>query len=268
MANPFERQFGTSFGFVKSATKPSGYSTKDAIVAGIYTHGHSFRDYGLYPVEKPVITAPEIQVNEVEVPGRDGLLDATEALDGIVHYYNREGTFKFSKVGDRSQWDAAYAMLKNDLHGKRKQIVIDEEADGYYYGRITVEEPEYDKEKKTAIFELTANLEPFKYDFAESYEDWLWDPFSFVTGVIREYGSITITNSGSVVLYGSKITTVPDIYVTSGSLSVSWSGHSAVALSTGSNIEKTPDLVLSETPITLNFTGSGVISIKFKTGVL
>lgn len=269
MANPYINNYGTSFGFVKAATRPSGYKASDAIVNGIYTHGHSFRDYGLYPTEKPVIVTPEIQVTEIEVQGRDGLLDATEALDGIVHYYNREGTFRFSVVGNRKRWDAVYAKLKNDLHGKRKQIIIDEEKDGYYQGRLTVEEPEYDYEKGTAIFEITANLEPFKYDFSQSDEPWLWDPFSFVTGVIHNNGTTTISGSGTMVLYGSKITTVPDIYVVSGSLSVSWAGHSAVSLDTGSNVEKTPDLILTDSaPITLNFTGTGSVKVVFRTGVL
>lgn len=269
MANPYINHYGTSFGFVQAATRPEGYKASDEIMKGIYTHGHSFRDFGLYPTEKPVIIAPEVQVTEIEVPGRDGILDTTETLDGLVHYYNREGIFLFSQVGGRNKWDGTYELLKNELHGKRKQIIIDEEANGYYEGRLTVEEPEYDSERGVAYFEITANLEPFKYDFTESDEDWLWDPFSFITGVIREYGETAISSSGSIVLYGSKISTVPDIYVVSGNLSVSWDGHSAVELDEGSNIEKTPDLILTdEAPITLNFTGTGTVKVKFRTGVL
>lgn len=269
MANPYIDHYGTSFGFVLSETRPAGYKKSDMIMAGIYTHGHSFRDYGLYPAEKPVIETPEIQTSEIEIPARDGILDATEALDGMVHYYNRTGTFRFSQVGGRKKWDSTYSMLKNNLHGKRMPIIIDEELDGFYEGRLTVNEPEYNSKTGVAIFEIEANLDPFKYGFTESNDDWLWDPFSFVTGVIREYGETQITTSGSITLYGSRMPVVPDIYVISGSLSVSWAGHSAVALDTGSNFEKTPDLVLTdEAPITLNFTGTGKVKVIYPTGVL
>lgn len=269
MTNPYESNYGTSFGFAKTQT-----AGMKPICKGLYTDAHSFRDFGLYPTEKPIITTPEIQSSEIEVTGRDGTIDTTETLDGMPHYFNREGTFKFSAVGGRHTWGTIYAKLKNRLHGKVKNIIIDEEKDGYYRGRLTVEEPEYDPEKGVAYFEITANLEPFKYDFTTTVEPWLWDPFSFITGVIRNYSAVEVNNS-SVTVYGSKIPIVPNIKVTSGSLSVTYTnadGQSkTVALSndSGGNIENTPDLILKdESPVVLQFTGSGTIQIEFQTGVL
>ena len=269
MANPYEYNYGTSFGFSK--TQSTGMKP---IVNGIYTDAHSFRDFGLYPKEKPVIETPEVQVTEIEVPGRDGRIDTSELLDGIVHYYNRQGTFKFSQIGGRETWDSTYALLKKKLHGKRKQIVIDEEPDGYYEGRITVEEPEYDSERKVAYFELSANLEPFKYRFMESDEDWLWDPFSFINGVINEAcGETQITNSGTVTIIGGQNAVVPNIIVSNISGShfyVSYPGHTGnVELFAGDNLDNTPDLILKDDEdITLTFTGTAKVRIKFRAGVL
>lgn len=275
----YDKQYGTSFGFVKTtgSTPPTGYSANDMIVRGIYTHGHSFRDYGLYPHEKPVIETPEIQKDEVEIPGRDGYLDLTESLDGMVHYFNRDAEFSFVAIGGRKTWDTIYKRLKNDLHGRIKKIVVDEEPDGYYYGRLTVEEPKYDDKKGIAIFTITGNLDPWKYDFSEDDGEWLWDPFSFVDGVIPNHRTYTFTDDPSttddrtVVLGGSRMPVVPDIYVSSGSLTVTYTvgGTSkTVALDVGSNLEKTPDLVLVDGKKTLTFTGNGTMQIKYKAGWL
>lgn len=265
----YNNHFGTSFGF--SLTKETGM---EEICNGIYTNAHSFRDFGLHPAEKPVIKTPEKQESEIEVTGRDGPIDTSEALDGMPHYLNREGTWRFSALGGRSTWGTIYTKLKNELHGKVKDIVLDEEPTGYYRGRITVEEPEYDDKKGVAYFELSANLEPWKYDFTETDEDWLWDPFDFETGIIREYGEIVINNGASLTIYGSKIPLVPDLIVSAGSLTVEYTvngtAKSVVLVSgTDGNIDNTPDLVLREfEEKTLIFSGSGTLKIKYKTGVL
>lgn len=279
MWEPYKTQYGTSFGFVKATdtTPPAGYTAEDMIVCGIYTHGHSLRDYGLLPREKPTDETPDIQKDEIEVPGMDGTLDLTEAIDGLVHYENRELEFEFTAVGGRRTWDAIYKRLKNDLHGRKMAVVMDECPDGYYYGRLTVEKPKYDAEKGLAFFTISGDFEPFKYDFSEYDEPWLWDPFSFVDGVIPNHRTYTFTDDPSttddrtVVLGGSRMPVIPDIVVSSGSLTVTYivNGTSkSVPLVVGSNLEKTPDLVLVDGKKTLTFTGNGTMQIKYKVGWL
>ena len=206
----YDNHLGTSFG---------GWLTYDSNgnTIGFATNKHSFRDYGLYPRNKPVISTPEIQKINYEVPGRDGLYDATEALTGDVHYYNRTGSWEFTQTGGRGKWDATYHKLKNDLHGQRKMIVIDEERDGYYVGRISVDEPTYDDKRGIAIFKISADLEPYKNAFTLSSEPWLWDPFSFTDGYIGSYtGKTLISKPGDEgvvrwTIRGTKKPIVPHI---------------------------------------------------------
>ena len=233
--NPYLAKFGTTFG-----------------------NFHSARDLGLYPTSKPVITAPEVQTSEIEIPGRDGKLDMTEALDGMPHYFNREGTWEFTSIG-RENWTTAYHRLKNRLHGKKMRIVVDEENDGFYVGRLTVEEPEYDSIKGTAIFTVSGDLEPYKYSLISTLEDWPWNPFSWSRGIIRNYSHIqintytsekkvngltlpaatirkksltyenptasdtkwqTYTNTNKLIIYGSDLPEIPNIILLYGNLDI------------------------------------------------
>jgi len=266
--NYYETHLGTNFGFVKG--------TGEYPVKGIKGTPHSFREYGIYPASKPVISAPEVQSSFIDIPGRDGALDTTETLDEVVHYRNREATFEFVCVDKRDKWDVVYHNLLRDLHGRNRKIIIDEEPDGYYEGRLTVSEPEYDGKKGEAFFTIEGNLQPFKMQFNNSWEDWLWDPFCFETDYIEEYNnkdvSGTVRNPQTITLYGSDYTQVPDIVLNSGTVSVTYiniNGDEVTkALVSGSNLETTPDLVLRRSSLDLNFTGTGNITIKHSWGWL
>ena len=266
MADYFENKLGTSFGFSKSN------SATGRICNGIVTDGHSFRDFGLYPRIKPVVAAPEVQVSEYEVPGRDGKIDMTEALDGVPHYLNREGTFQFTKLGDRSEWGVTEHLLKNKLHGKRTKIVIDEEPDGYYEGRLTLDEIEYDRAGHNAYYTILGDLEPYKYEFDTAGEDYLWDPFSFEHGVARGYNNIALSGTTEYTIIGSGYPVVPDIYVNSktGTLTVTFgSPAQTVTLDLGSNEDKLTGLILrDDSEVVLTFNGTGNVKIDFKTGWL
>ena len=264
--NVFEQQFGTSFGFSKSD------SLTGRIVNGIVTSGHSFRDFGLYPRVRPVISAPEIQATGYEVPGRDGKIDTTEALDGVPHYLNREGTFQFTFIGDRSKRGEVEHLLNNRLHGKRMKIVLDENPDGYYQGRLRVDEIEYDREGHKAHYTVIGDLDPYKFEFETASEEWLWDPFSFEHGIIRAYHDMELSNTTEVTIIGSGYPVVPDIYVQSktGTLTVTFGDPAqTVTLDVGSNEDKLTGLILrDDSEVLLTFNGTGTVKIDYKTGWL
>ena len=215
MANYYEHNLGTTFGFEFS------------VVSGIIPETHSFRDLKLYPKNKPQISSPVVQTNYVEVPGRTGLLDLTETLTGDVRYFNRTGEFRFTQAGGRSQWDSTYHLLKAALHGKRKKILMDEEADGYYIGRLTVNAPEYNDKKGVAYFSVSANLEPYKRALWRSTEPWLWDNLNFETGYIPTPVSTVVAseNTPAIIpyngwrsspadnLYGNTMPFVPNVII-------------------------------------------------------
>ena len=50
---------------------------------------HTYGTWGLLQVGPAIVSVPKVQTNFIKVPGRDGNLDYTDALDGNVHYESR-----------------------------------------------------------------------------------------------------------------------------------------------------------------------------------
>lgn len=266
----YDTHLGTTFGF-----------TLDP-VRGIIPQYHSYRDFGLHPRSKPVIGTPDVQTVTFKVPGRNGEYDVTEFLTGDVRYNNRDATFEFSQVGGRKLWDATYHRLKNALHGKRMKILIDEEADGFYFGRLTVAEPEYDSQKGVAYFTVEANLEPYKYAINSTTERWLWDTLNFETGMIcnPENYSVLVGTEEPVRIYFNQYSVntmplVPTVIVQgSGTVTMNYptkDGRTDIVLSSGENREAFSNFVIGDEPGYATFTaanGNATVTMDFRMGWL
>ena len=51
---------------------------------------HTYTDYGLYVTNTNPVEPPEVKAEYIEVPGRNGQIDLTEALTGYTVYNNRQ----------------------------------------------------------------------------------------------------------------------------------------------------------------------------------
>ena len=110
---------------------------------------------------------------------------------------------------------------------------------------------------------MSGTAEPFKYDLTASDDDWLWDPFNFETGIIRELAGITVSNGKSVTITGGGMPTVPEFVVTeSASLAVTYNGKSHNMLLPGTY--RFPAIKIGADDVTLQFTGSGKLSIRYR----
>lgn len=172
---------------------------------------HSWEDWKLILKERPDISFPEPKTNYIDLSGSDGQIDLSEVLTGEVKYKNRVGSFTFTYVSDRDKWDLIKTKISNYLHGKRMKIILDDDRSHYYIGRFSLNE--WVSDKKTGDLVINYDLEPYKYDLTTSTEPWLWDPFSFVEGVIRNYDQMQIEPETTINLYGSRKTCVPTITV-------------------------------------------------------
>lgn len=162
-------------------------------------------DWKIVSVKKPVFNEPELRTEYAEVPGRNGVLDMTEVLTGYPLFDNRKGTLQFFLYDDSLPALTKLNQIRNYLHGKKHKIILNDEPEYYYLGRLMMHDSHPTTEGEYAVFDLEYDLEPYKYEVVDSTEDWLWDPFNFETGVIREYGRLpliqnvpkTVTVSGS-----------------------------------------------------------------------
>lgn len=118
---------------------------------------HTYRDMKLTLVEES-IGLPEVQTYTVEVPGRNGLLDLTEALNGEVTYKNRTCTWKFADVREYGARTQALVEAVNRLHGRKLDFILDDRPEYTGTGRFTASIEE--NMRGYTYLKLTADCDP------------------------------------------------------------------------------------------------------------
>lgn len=217
---------------------------------------HSFTDLGLV-LQNVNMPLPAPKTSMVDVPGADGAIDLTEAF-GSVKMYNRTITMTFTDMAPYFHRYGNQSRISNELHGKKVQIIFDEDFGYYYYGRLTF--GEFQPEGATRTVTVTAECDPYKYELAMSDDDWLWDPFNFETGVIREYKNLSVNGSRTVKVIGGQQNTIP-VITASAAMTVTFKG-TTYNLAAGAN--KNYSIVLSTGENTLTFAGTGTVTISFR----
>ena len=236
----------------------------------IFGEKNSWDDWHMIPINRPVIALPELKYVSVDLAGADGEIDLSEALTAYPVYENRKGSLKFriiDDLGNEKRTLSRGSEIANYLHGKRMRMILEEDQGYFYIGRFEVEELKYKKHHEWADITISYNLEPYKYELLNSTEDWLWDPFNFETGVIRGYKNIEISESGSVLVSGSRkpVTPILNVVTSDNDFSVTVYGNT-YPLSNGRNI--IAELVLGEYETYFYFNGTGTVTISFRGGSL
>ena len=164
---------GTSVYVGTNTTKLKGVNTWD--------------DWHLIPASRPLFNPPGVRTNYIEIPGMDGILDATEILSGRPLYENRTGSNEFYVMNGYGSWAGRYSEIMNYLHGKKVKAILEDDPFYYYYGRMSVNQ--WKSEKDWSKITLDYDFYPYKMEARAAHPDgdWLWDPFSFVDGIIRKY---------------------------------------------------------------------------------
>lgn len=204
---------------------------------------HTWDDWRIVPTSRPVILPPSIQTMEQEVLGRDGFLDLSESLDGEIHYKNRVGTLEFY-VANRECWINVYNSIQSFIHGRLLKVILDDDKDYYYEGRISVNDWKSDQNNSTIVIEY--NLQPYKLKHEET--------------------TVTANVSGETVVIcrNERMSIVPTITVT-GEVGIMFGEHSFVAKD---NTYIFPDLKFVEGDNILVCTGTGTITFTYQEGAL
>lgn len=207
---------------------------------------HSADDWDLI-LNSKTINPPTPKYVTVEVDGRDGNLDLSEALTGEVKYNNREASFGFILAeGSQSDREDLISTIVNAIHGKRKKIVEPDDPDHYLIGRCTVGEITNTRAYGTLF--VSVDCEPYRYALTETVRT------ITATSTATE---VVLTNNG-------RKTVVPTIVVT-GSVSVEFD-NTTTTLSDGSY--KIASLTLKTGSKILKIKGSGTIVFSYREGVL
>lgn len=125
---------------------------------------HSYDDFNLILSQK-IIGTPSPKTEVIDIPGSDGVLDLTEFF-GEVKYNNRNLSFEFSSVVPQSEFMDLFTRVQGALHGKKMNIVLDDDSSWYYVGRITVSE--WKAEKSIGKLTIDCDCEPYKIKIADT----------------------------------------------------------------------------------------------------
>ena len=172
---------------------------------------HTLIDLGLVITNGDVDEPPEPKTSLVEVPGSSRVIDLTDALTGRPEFGTRKVKLSLAGEKDVSAWAPFMAGLRAKLHGRRCDIVLDSEPDLAYSGRVSV--GTLTRTGRAGTFDIEAECDPYRYETAPTDGSWLWDPFSFEHGVIREYGDIRVDGACTVGIAGTQDVTVPVLHL-------------------------------------------------------
>ena len=225
---------------------------------------HTYNDWGLFQVNPAIVTPPKVQTNFIEIPGMDGMLDYTTALDGNVHYKTRSFEVTLKCISGRDELKSVYSTLLNFLHGRKIRAICDDDEKYYWEGRFEVGEPEWSKSGYWTIG-VEGTVDPYKYNLISSMEDWLWDPFVFETDIAWDYANIEVDPYQEIVVVASSMPTTP-IFRLSDAMHMEVEGGGEYDLPAGDST--IPGMVLTDVDKTFKFYGTGVVTIGFRGGSL
>ena len=229
---------------------------------------HTLNDWGLALGNNDYIGEPEMETTYISIPGRSGLIDASEVISGRRVFTKRQLAFSLGGIRQRLMWDSVISTFRNNIQGRVCRLTIDNDKSHYWRGRVYVED--FDRFRDLGEFTLKVpKADPYKYSKFSSSEPWLWDPFNFETDMITYIGAITVSGSETVTIPAGHMPTTPDLVVsekTSSSFTVEVDGTSYV-LSPGSN--KIPAILVGgDDDVELEFTGNAKVQIVYRSGSL
>lgn len=205
---------------------------------------HCTRDLGLYLTDA-VIAAPEVQTSYASVPGGDGYLDLSTALDGEIHYKGREIklSFETSRRFAGKNWPELLAQFYELVHGQSLKLCFDEDPDWYYTGRGTATDFTRSGEKLT--LKASVYCQPYKIRKTVS---------SAASTLTTADKVLTLINQGRKV--------TPTVEVTA-ETKITWQG-SSIALSAGTHTVASIRIPTGRSTLSARTTsGTGEITLRW-----
>lgn len=184
------------------------------------------------------VSIPEPKLQEIDVPGRNGILDITDSLGEAVYSF-RQIEFMFTSINE-----GKVRQLVAEVHGRYLQIMLDRDQEYYYLGRCTANKINHQGPLVTVT--VTAKCNPYKYKLRET--------------VHRE----TISGSGSIILLSDRMPAIPEI-TASDPLQLGFRG---ISYQIPAGTCKVYEIVMQQGYNRFTVTGSGSIEFRWQEGSL
>ena len=216
---------------------------------------HSWNDWGVYLDDSDLsIDNPTPRRTLIDVPFRNGLLDATGAVSNRIFYESRNLSFSFKVGYGEHSLNELYSIIAGDVHGKALHVIRDTDPD-YYWDAYNCTMGTPSMNDGIGEFSIKCQCYPFK----------LKKELTTVTKAITGSG-ITVTCNNSRMDVSPIITTtaaVKMVYVDE------YGTSKTVDLTVGEN--SFDDLIFTEGSNTLTFnkvSSNANVTISYREGVL
>lgn len=164
---------------------------------------NTWKNWHLIPTERLRVPPPAQKTNTVDVPGSNGRLDMSDSLNGHPVFDTRSGSWTFYVINkgteinyDYGEWYDRFSEIANSIHGRTVKVVLQDEPEYYYKGRMTVN----DYAPDDTWSKLTLGFEFFPYKLKEE---------------IADTGTVNINGTGDITVVGSKMPITPTFDVAS-----------------------------------------------------
>lgn len=120
--------------------------------------------FGLVLIDSYTLEPPEPKTYTVDIPGGNGFIDLTEALNGDVVYNNRNQEFNFCVIAVKN-FEMVKTEVSNMLHGRSFDYKLTMDPDYTYHGRFTVTSYEHSMYNlgKVGVIKVSIDADPYKY---------------------------------------------------------------------------------------------------------
>jgi hypothetical protein len=194
--------------------------------------------------------------NYADVPGHSGPLDLSTVLTDNEPYY---GSREFEAVlesseGSRLEREQRINSMINRLDGWRFNIILPDDPLHYINGRVRVEKIYNDPAH--ASVRVTATCDPWRYNSSET-----------VVGLIATEAEQTVA-----LINNGRLSVVPTVTVTGGTVRLKFNTSEGVqSWSLAPRVyrpEDLPDLYLKTGSLPLTYSGAGQITLTYREAVL
>ena len=130
---------------------------------------NTWDDWHLVPTSRPLVSPPPPITSYADLVGGDGSLDLTVSLTTKPTYGNRSGSWDFYVINPgqivtaeaiTALWATRYSEIMNYLHGKSFDVILDDDPNYFYTGRLAV--TSWRSEKDNSTITINYNFDPYK----------------------------------------------------------------------------------------------------------
>lgn len=200
----------------------------------------TYKDFSLI-LNKKKIGTPKVKSKTIKIEGADSELDYTEFF-GEPKYDNRTIKAEFQLNTTPSEYLNVYSEVTNALNGQKVRIVLPDDPNFYYVGRLTVSDLE--TKGVQAFIDVTCDCEPYKYK-------------KDVTIV-----SQSVSGSANITLDNLRKRVVP-VITTDAQFKFTWGKFSATV---AAGTFQLPELELVAGENTVTVTGTGNVTFEYREG--